>query len=53
MSTTKVTVTSDEFGNVINISPNNPEYGYVRIEQTVSQINDGGWLRLSKNATAR
>lgn len=50
MSTTKVTVSSDEFGNVINISPNNPEYGYVRIEQTVSQINDGGWLRLSKRS---
>ena len=49
--TTKVKVTGDENGNVIGVSMNNPEYGYVRVEQRVSQVNDQGWLRISKRST--
>lgn len=41
----KVTVTADKNGNVIGISSNNPEYGYIRVEQLTVQINDQGWLR--------
>ena len=41
----KVTVTADKNGNVIGVSQNNPEYGYMRVEQTAVQINDQGWLR--------
>lgn len=44
----KVTVTADENGNVVVPSPNNPEYGYVRVEQYANQINDEGWLRIVK-----
>jgi len=42
---TKVKVTGDELGNVIHQSTNNPEYGYVRIEQVRSVIDDNGFLR--------
>jgi hypothetical protein len=48
---TKVRVVADEFGNVVNISPNNPEYGYVRLEQEVHQISESGWLRVVRRST--
>lgn len=47
---TKVRVSADEFGNVINMSPNNPEYGYVIVKQNTHTISDNGWLRLSKRS---
>lgn len=46
----KVVVTADKNGNVIGVSENNPEYGYVRVEQTGSFINDQGWLRISRRS---
>jgi hypothetical protein len=46
----KVVVTADADGNVIGVSKNSPEYGYVRVEQTVNQINDRGWLRVTKRS---
>lgn len=46
----KVLVTADKNGNVIGVSENNPEYGYVRVEQTGSFINDQGWLRISRRS---
>lgn len=47
----KVVVTADKNGNIIGVSENNPEYGYVRVEQSGAFINDQGWLRLSKRST--
>jgi hypothetical protein len=47
---TKVTVTSDANGNIIGVSENNPDYGYVRVEQSVTQYSDQGWLRISKRS---
>jgi hypothetical protein len=47
---TKVVVTADQLGNVVGVSANNPEYGYVRVEQTTTQISDQGWLRPSKRS---
>ena len=41
----KVVVTADKNGNVVGVSEKSPEYGYVRVEQVSSQINDQGWLR--------
>jgi hypothetical protein len=41
----KVKVTGDELGNVIHQSVNNPEYGYVRVEQVRSMYDDNGFLR--------
>jgi len=46
----KVTITADKNGNVIGISQNNPEYGYIRVEQIATQINDQGWLRNTKRS---
>jgi hypothetical protein len=46
----KVVVTADGNGNVIGVSQNNPEYGYIRVEQNAIQINDEGWLRRSKRS---
>ena len=51
MNTSPVTITSDALGNVIGVSKNNPEYGYLRIEQTVTQISEGGWVRPVKRST--
>ena len=43
-------VTADQNGNVIGVSQKNPEYGYIRVEQQIVQINDQGWLRNSKRS---
>jgi hypothetical protein len=45
MKQSKVRVTADVNGNVIGVSLNNPEYGYVRVEQSVTQISEAGWLK--------
>jgi hypothetical protein len=42
----KVTVTADQNGNVIAVSENNPEYGWVRVEQQgIIEINQKGFLK--------
>ncbi len=46
----KVTVTADRNGNIVNISDNNPEFGYIRVEQVTTQITNG-WLRNVKRST--
>lgn len=50
MSNNAVRITADENGNVIGVSDNNPEYGFVRVLQTVAQYSDEGWLRMSKRS---
>ena len=40
-----VKVTGDELGNVIQQSVNNPEYGYVRVEQVRTMFDDNSFLR--------
>lgn len=45
--TTKVRVAADSNGNIIGVSQNNPEYGYVRVTQRVTVINAQGWLQNS------
>ena len=46
----KVLVMADKNGNVIGQSEKNPEYGYVRVEQIGTFINDQGWLRVSRRS---
>ena len=42
----KVTVLADEAtGSVVNVSKNNPDYGYIRVEQIRTMIDDNGFLR--------
>lgn len=38
-------VALDETGLVINQSKSNPEYGYVRVEQTHTMVDNNGFLR--------
>ena len=45
-----VVVTADSNGNVIGVSENNPDYGYVRVISTATQINSDGWLRTVKRS---
>jgi hypothetical protein len=40
----KVKVVADEFGNVVRVSTNNPEYGSIRVEQSTYSF-DKGWMR--------
>jgi hypothetical protein len=40
----KVKVVADEFGSVIRVSQNNPEYGFVRVEQDAIEVSNG-WVR--------
>lgn len=41
----KVTVKANEAGLVVVPSNNNPEFGYIRLEQKDNVIGEGGWLR--------
>jgi hypothetical protein len=42
----KVIVTADKNGNIINVSENNPEYGSIRVvQQDVIEINEKGFLK--------
>ena len=50
MTAGKVKVTADANGNIIGVSQNNPEYGYVRVEQVATTINGQSWLRRSKRS---
>lgn len=46
----KVVVTADAAGNVVVPSKNNPEYGYIRVEQTKVIFDDKGFM--SKKPTS-
>ena len=41
----KVTVIETANGSAINVNPNNPEFGYIRVGQTLSKFNQDGWLQ--------
>jgi helix-turn-helix protein len=44
MSSKVVVLADATTGSVINVS-NNPEFGHIRVEQTVNQYDDNGFLR--------
>jgi len=46
----KVLVVADKNGNIIGQSTNNPEYGYIRVQQHTVQISDQGWLKTVKRS---
>ena len=50
MKVSPVTVAGDILGNVVNVSQNNPEYGYIRVQQVVTSFNETGWLKVSKRS---
>lgn len=41
----KVEVLADDMGNVVRLSKNNPEYGYIRLGYKDVSIGKGGWLK--------
>lgn len=45
-----VTVKADDLGNVINVSENSPEFGYVRVQQLVPVISNTGWAKPQKRS---
>jgi hypothetical protein len=47
----KVRVVGDLNGNVIKQSENNPEYGFIRLEQEAIQIDQNGWLKSVTRST--
>lgn len=47
---TTVRIAGDVHGNVIAPSFNNPEYGYIRVEQEALQINHEGWVKAAKRS---
>lgn len=47
----KVKVLATKEGNVINVSQNNPEYGFIRVEQICPQFTESGWLKRVKRNT--
>lgn len=46
-----VIVTANEMGGFITRSTNNPEYGYIRIEQELTGIDDNGWVKTKMLST--
>jgi len=44
----KVKVTANEAGAVVNVSKNNPEYGHIRFEQSKIVFSRNGWVKKKK-----
>lgn len=51
MNSKVIVLADDTTGAVVNVSENNPKYGYVRISQVRTVVDDNGFLR-RKNITA-
>lgn len=41
----KVNILADDMGNVVRLSKNNPEYGYIRLSYKDNSIGTNGWLK--------
>lgn len=50
MSNLFVTIAADKEGNLISVSPKNPEYGSIRVEQIAQEINKNGWFSFKKRS---
>jgi hypothetical protein len=46
----KVEILTDDMGNVVRLSKNNPDYGFIRLSYKDSAIGTNGWLK-SRNLT--
>ena len=47
---TPVMIAADVTGAVIGMSNNNPEFGYIRVQQVARKIGKGGWFSFSKRS---
>lgn len=41
----KVTVLASANETLVTVNPNNPEYGYIRVGQTLSKFSPEGWIK--------
>lgn len=41
----------DEHGNKIRVSTNNPEFGYIRLQQSATTIGTNNWLKTNSRST--
>ena len=52
MSKVKVTTCRNESSELIGISPNNSDYGFIRVESAeAAQIGAGGWINTNRRTT--
>ena len=47
----KVDIMPDEHGNKIRVSTNNPEFGYIRLQQSATTIGTNNWLKTNSRST--
>lgn len=45
-----IKVTANEEGNVVNVSLNKPEYGYIRVAQKINSFTSDGWLKTEERS---
>ena len=48
---TNVDIMPDEHGNKIRVSTNNPEFGYIRLQQSATTIGTNNWLKTNSRST--
>ena len=51
MTKNKVNIMPDEHGNKIRVSSNNPEFGYIRLQQNTTTIGANNWLKAQNRST--
>ena len=51
MTKNKVNIMPDEHGNKIRVSTNNPEFGYIRLQQSSTTIGTNNWLKTNNRST--
>lgn len=51
MTKNKVNIMADDHGNKIRVSSNNPEFGYIRLQQNTTTIGTNNWLKSQNRST--
>lgn len=51
MTKNKVNIMADDHGNKIRVSSNNPEFGYIRLQQNTTTIGTNNWLKAQNRST--
>ena len=51
MTKNKVNIMADDHGNKIRVSTNNPEFGYIRLQQDTTTIGTNNWLKAQSRST--
>ena len=51
MTKNKVNIMADDHGNKIRVSSNNPEFGFIRLQQDTTTIGTNNWLKAQSRST--